>query len=80
MINKRTRDELLTSFFVVNQEIRVNACDLQKELQHKDAMERTLIDVTRQVLMLQDKLEQAREEIFSMKINTPYYERFSVTA
>jgi hypothetical protein len=80
MINKRKRDELLTSFFKENQEILINAIDIQKELQHKDTMERALVDVTRQVLILKEKLEHARGEIFALKCHAPYYERFEVRA
>jgi len=80
MINKQKRYELLTSFFKHNEEVLINGCDLQKELQEKDQMERALIDVTRQVMDLREKLERARYEVFELKCNAPYYKRYDVRA
>ena len=80
MINKRQRDELLTSFFPKDKEILVNAYNLQLELQEKETFERTLIDVTRQVLDLKEKLDRTRHELFMATCHIPYYERFEVRA
>lgn len=78
MINKRQRDDLLLSFFPKDKEILINAYDLQKELQEKDTFERTLVDVTRQVLDLREKLERARCELFMATCHAQTYERYEV--
>ena len=73
MIEKKKRNELLTEYFKPTEEVLINACELVRELQEKDSLERALKIATSRVFDLKEALECARGELMY-----PSYKKFEV--
>ena len=73
MIEKKKRNELLTEYFKSTEEVLINACELVRELQEKDSLERALKIATSRVFDLQEALERVRGELMY-----PSYKKFEV--
>jgi len=80
---KRDRDELLMSVFKKDELIKVNGLDLQRELQNKDEMERTLVMLTKRCFELEEKLQWSRsvnQSLSMLTMNEDDYKHFEVRA
>ena len=76
MIHKQDRDELLMFPFRKNDIIRVKGIDIQRELQEKDCMERSLIAASKRISELEEKLRLSRSlnESYAMQDQHRYFE------
>lgn len=78
MIEKKKRNELLTGWFKVNQEVLINARDLVDELQTKDDLKREVERLGLIIARLQNRVEGFKLDKLIYDLNKPYYERFDI--
>lgn len=78
MIAKKKRNELLTGYFEVNEEILINARELVEELQTKDHYEREIERLGLIIAKLQHRVESYKIEKLICELDQPIYKRFEV--